>query len=114
MSVSHPTIDERFQAFHAANPDILERLIKLARGAKERGFKEYSIKGLWEVLRFNSNPKTSEHYKLCNNFTSRYARVVMAHAPDLEGFFVLRELKPAPKPDEDDPPLSFYLSDFIH
>lgn len=107
-----PTIDERFEAFHKRNPEILERLIRLARSAKDRGYESYSIKGLWEVLRFNSNPKTAERYKLCNNFTSRYSRRVMAEAPDLVGFFVLRDLKPAPQDSNEDEDLGLY-ADFL-
>lgn len=87
------SIDERFSAFADANPEVLQTLIDLARDAKGRGYKTYSLKALWEVLRFGFDPVTAERYKLSNDFTSRYSRLVMATAPDLRGFFVTKKLK---------------------
>jgi len=37
------------------------------------------------------NPRGDE-YKLCNDYTAHYARLMMAREPDLEGVFRLREL----------------------
>lgn len=91
--MSELSIDERFGRFHRANPEILQSLIDLSRAAKARGYRTYSLKALWEVLRFNANPRAAERYKLSNSFTSRYARLVMQTAADLQGFFTLRDLK---------------------
>lgn len=96
MSQIRLSIDERFERFHRLNPEVLDQLIELARAAKARGYTRYSIKGLWEVLRYRADPTTSERYRLSNDFTSRFARLVMSTAKDLEGFFVLRELSPEP------------------
>lgn len=87
------SIDARFAAFADSNPEILQTLITLARDAKSRGYKSYSLKALWEVLRYSSSPTASEKYKLPNEYTSRYARLVMNVAPDLTGFFVTKKLK---------------------
>jgi len=92
VPTSTPSIDQRFEAFHARNPEILEQLIQLARAAKARGFRSYTIKGLWEVVRFRSDPVTAERYRMNNDFTSRYARLVMASEPSLKGFFTTREI----------------------
>jgi hypothetical protein len=93
MSRARPSIDERFEDFCQRNPEILQRLIELAREAKRRGYKTYSLKALWEVLRFQADPNFAGRYKLSNNYTSRYARLVMETAPDLRGFFETRDLK---------------------
>lgn len=103
---SRPSIDERFARFNNDNPLILAELITLARDAKARGYNHYSLKALWEVLRFSSDPTTAEQYRLPNDFTSRYARRVMRDAPDLDGFFETRSLQgdePKSEPDEDEP-----------
>lgn len=101
------SIDERFARFNADNPLILSELIELARDAKRRGFARYSVKALWEVLRFGCDPLTAERYRLSNDFTSRYARRVMRDAPDLEGFFELRAISQEPEPTPDFDPFEF-------
>lgn len=87
------SIDERFAIFAQEHPEVLSRLIELALDAKARGYKRYSLKALWEVLRFSADPMASEKYKLPNELTSRYARLVMEVSPDLAGFFVIKSLK---------------------
>jgi len=46
------------------------------------------------VLRWERAMKTTDQteWKLNNNYTSRYARLIMEQEPDLEGFFVTRGL----------------------
>lgn len=87
------SIDQRFHNFHAQNPWILDELIRLARDAKARGYQKYGAKALWEVMRYSCDPTSAEKYRLSNDFTSRYARLAMHHAPDLQGFFVTKALK---------------------
>jgi hypothetical protein len=99
--VSKLTIDQRFEIFHNNNPEILDALIRLALDAQARGYETYSIKGLWEVLRYQADPITAERYKLSNDFTSRYSRLVMRSNSNLAGFFRTKILK-TQTPNEDD------------
>jgi hypothetical protein len=85
---------EAFQRFHAENPHVYERLKRLAFRLKVRGVERYGMKALWEVLRYEEAVATTApvgSYRLNNNFTARYARLLMDEEPDLEGFFELRE-----------------------
>ena len=84
---------ERFRAFHAANPDVYVALCTMARRLRRRGHSKYSIKGLFEVLRFQmaTMETTDSDFRLNNNFTAYYARMIMAREADLRGFFTLRE-----------------------
>lgn len=62
--------------------------------AQGAGVERYGIKALWEVLRYEESVQTTaaaSSYRLNNNFTSMYARLLMAQEEDLEGFFELRE-----------------------
>ena len=88
------TLDAQFEEFHKNNPEVYEELVRLARQMKARGHKQIGIKMLWEVLRWERAMKTTDQteWKLNNNYTSRYARLIMENEPDLEGFFVTREL----------------------
>lgn len=86
------SIEEQFQAFHEANPHIYRLLRALALDYKRSGRSRCGIKMLYEVLRYRSGVYTTgEPYKLNNNFTSLYARLLMDREPELEGFFEIRE-----------------------
>ncbi len=88
------TIEERFSAFHAANPAVYRELRTMAPGIKRRGATRYGIAGLIEVLRYRYSLQTSgDSLKLNNNFRSRYARLLIDNEPELDSFFELRELQ---------------------
>lgn len=95
-SVAKPvTIQERFEAFHAANPEVYVAMVSLSRRAKAHG-RRPGVKAVWEMLRASlAVEHRDKDYQLNNNFTSRYARLVMEREPDLAGFFEVRELKSA-------------------
>lgn len=94
---STPTIGDAFEAFHTANPWVYDALVTLARDLRARGHERVGMKMLFEVLRWNWMLTTSspDGFKLNNNMTSRYARLIMDNEPDLAGVFELRELKAA-------------------
>lgn len=86
-------IQERFEAFHAQYPQVYAELRKLAFDYLARGFTHYSLDGLFHVVRHERNMAVGPEngYKLNNDFTSRYARLLMANEPALRGFFETRE-----------------------
>ena len=87
------TIDAAFVRFHSDNPRVYRRLVALARKAKRRGARRLGMKMLFELLRWDHLLKTSgEPFKLCNSYTSRYARLIMDQEPDLDGIFSTRAL----------------------
>ncbi len=92
------TIDSRFEAFHARHPEVYDELVDLAYQARRvAGRRRIGIGMLFEVLRWEWTlaglPDDAEEFKLNNNYRSRYARLIMANNPDLDGLFELRELK---------------------
>ena len=89
------TIDEQFQAFHEANRWVYDALVQLARQRVEAG-RKVGIKALVERLRWDWElATTGDTWKLNNNFTSRYARLMMSREADLVGLFETRELRAA-------------------
>ena len=91
---ARPSIEERFEAFHAANPHVYWRIVRLARQHKAFGHPKGSMKALFEVMRWNMKVKTSgKPWKLNNIYTAHYAQLVMEECPDLRGFFETRERK---------------------
>lgn len=88
------TIQQRFEAFHSANPHVYAALRSLAFQMLSNGVRQYGIKGLFEILRWQFALQTKgEPFKLCNDYTSRYARLLVKLNPQLDGFFELRELR---------------------
>ena len=89
---TEPTIQEQFAQFHRENPHVYRGLVRLARIAKSEGRERYGIKALFEVLRWYDMVQTkSDEFRLNNNYTALYARLIMRREPDLKGFFELRE-----------------------
>ena len=85
---------ERFEVFHENNPEVYEELVKITRKQTRFGY-EVSIKGVFEVLRYQVRMKIQDpsqnHFKLNNDYTPYYARLIMENEPDLRGEFQTRE-----------------------
>lgn len=88
------TIQERFEAFHQANPHVYQRLRELALDLTAHGHRRIGIGMLFEVLRWQAMIVTEgDDYRLNNNHRSRYARMLAAQEPALADVFETRELK---------------------
>jgi hypothetical protein len=90
------TIQEKFEIFNFDNPWVYEGFVSMARKAKERGRNKIGMKLLTEVMRWDYYMHTTDansDFKLCNNYTSRYSRLIEQQEPDLKGFFTMRELQ---------------------
>ena len=88
------TIEGKFEAFHAANPEVYRSLVADALTLRHRGIKRWSINGLFEVLRWKKALETKgDEFRLNNNFRAYYARMMMDNEPILEGFFETRVQK---------------------
>ena len=85
------TILSRFEKFHAVNPHVYENLRELALAARRAGQRRSGTKALFEILRYATLVTTGEVFKLNNNYTAIYARMLMKEEPELRGFFTLRE-----------------------
>lgn len=76
------TITERFEAFHEANPHVADALESLARTWFQRRQKT-GMKALVEQLRWQSGISTDgDEYRINNNFTALYARLLIERNPD--------------------------------
>lgn len=95
------TIEERFERFNAENSHVFWAIVELARGAKQRGMKRWSINGIFEVLRWIRAASTQgDPWVLNNDYRALYARKVMRLCPDLDGFFEVRQRQGEEASDE--------------
>lgn len=80
-----------FHEFHHQNPQVYKRLVSYANKVLATGRTRYGIKTLYEVLRYRTDLETTgKEFKLNNNFTAYYARMMMVRGDIPEGFFELR------------------------
>lgn len=88
----HASIEDRFNAFHTANPHVYQALRRLALQMRRAGHKRWSTKGAFEVLRWQYAMLTesSDGFKLNNIYTRPYAHLLMQQEPELLGFFETR------------------------
>lgn len=88
------TIQQRFESFHAKNPWVYKVLVNNTRMWVNRGHKRIGIKMLAEVLRWQYGMATvGDDFKLNNNFTSRYVRLIIAEHPEFADVFETRVLR---------------------
>lgn len=80
-----------FRQFHRENPQVYVQLVRLARRARRSGQTRLGMKQLFEVLRWRVMLSTTDpDFKLNNNYTAHYARLIMEREADLRGMFELR------------------------
>ena len=76
-------------------PELLPRLAEIARALQRRGYNQYSISGLFHILRWETDGSTEDlGLKVNNNHQPFAARELMKIYPELKGFFKTREQKP--------------------
>ena len=95
--VRDETMQQRFDRFHARNPHVYAALVAIARRMIKAGKSRIGIKQLYEVLRYERliYTATDDGHRLDNNYTSRYARLIIANEPDLAHAFETRRLRAA-------------------
>jgi hypothetical protein len=89
------TIDERWEAWSAANPWVLPTVEHLIADWLAAGHRRASLKQVWEVIRYEYGRTTGDRFKANNDFTSRAARAVLARHPEWADHIETRELRAA-------------------
>ncbi|MDF9717378.1 hypothetical protein [Nocardioides sp. ChNu-99] len=87
---AHLTPAERFELFHATNPHVADALERLA-AQWLRHHDRVGIKALFERLRWESGIQTAgDPYRLNNNYTAFYARLLIDRRPEWRDCFATR------------------------
>lgn len=89
------TIDERWAAWSAANPWVMDALERLAGDWLAAGHSRIGVKALWEVIRWQYGQTTGDTFKANNDFTSRAARDLLARRPEWADRIETRALRAA-------------------
>jgi len=90
--IGHERLTE-FKKYHADNPHVYSEFKKLAYRMKSTGRKRYSASAIINVLRWHKDLETTgDTFKLNNNYTALYSRLlVYHHYDDFKDFFSMRE-----------------------
>ena len=87
-------LDKQFERYHAENPHVFELFRRFAFMAKNSGRTKYSARAIYHRMRWHMDIEVKgDDYKLNNNYSSRYARLLIQKFPEFEGFFETRTLR---------------------
>lgn len=88
-------LDQKFWEYHQENPHVYELFKNFTRAARAAGYNNYSAKAIFERVRWHMSIETKDEtgFKLNNNYTSRYARLMEQEHPEYAGFFHKRTMK---------------------
>lgn len=80
---------EKFCAYHTENPKVYEEFKKFTQKTIAKGFKNYSAKGIFELIRWHSGvtAEQTDGFKVNNNYTSFYARLFEKEHPKHKDYF---------------------------
>lgn len=92
MDLVDETIEQHFDRFHAANPEVYRLFCRFTAMLIERGFSNYSADAVFHRIRWHTNVETTgaEPFKLNDHHTALYARLWMQDHPQHDGFFRTR------------------------
>lgn len=84
---------QRFKTYHKKNPQVFNRFSALAFQMKNTGRKVYSAETIINVMRWHTDLETNgEAFKINNDFKPLYARLLIYHYPEFDGFFKLKKV----------------------
>lgn len=91
------TIQEKFEKYHAQNPDVFQMFLHYAHEARTAGFARYSAWAIMNRIRWhrNINKKSlqKEEFKISNDYIAWYARKAMTTHPIwFKEFFKIKKL----------------------
>lgn len=93
LSNRKPTLQERFDAWVAANEDTIILFLEFARKAQLAGHSRYGIAAIVERVRWERMvEKRESKWKINNDYRSRLARLLVERDPRLQDMFETRKL----------------------
>jgi len=86
-------LDQKFNEYHTQNPNVYDLFKRYSIQLKESGHKHYGAKTIMERIRWHIDVESKgDKFKINNNYTSRYVRMLVAEIPAFAEFFRTREL----------------------
>jgi hypothetical protein len=88
-------LDAKFAEYHHENPDIYAAFKRAAFKVRRTGRTHFGAKCIMEYVRFQTAVSGAhlDGFKINNNFTSRYVRMLETDCPEFDGFFEKRQIR---------------------
>lgn len=82
----------RFINYHILNPHVYNKFEELADQMRLRGRNKYSVRTIFEVMRWSFDLKTirTDEFKISNDLIPIYVRILLVRRPEFNGFFSLK------------------------
>ena len=93
MKTRYEEMEEAAVKFHRQNPKVWEYFVRFTFEVIHRGFKHYSVNGVFERIRWETDEADTDGkstFKLNNNYRAFFARWFMDTYPEHNGFFRIR------------------------
>jgi hypothetical protein len=93
-------IQETFERFDAAHPEVYALFTRAARDLVDSGRKRIGAKNIFEHIRWETRVgalASERPYKINNNFPARYVRKLLDEYPELAPFIEIRRLSMDPR-----------------
>jgi hypothetical protein len=88
------TIDERFALYHKRRPEVWSLFKQYAYQVRSTGRKRFSADAILHRIRwYHYVEQGDESFKINDDYSSRYARKLIAEDPTFAGFFETRRLR---------------------
>ena len=83
-----------FWQYHKKHPEVYTTFVKLTLQTIQKGFKRFSARGVFQVMRWLRKGEIKDDgFKYNNNHTPYYVRMFERDYPTHVGFFEKRKLK---------------------
>lgn len=94
-TVPDQTLQEAFEAYHAANPWVLTAFERLTADWVAKGNTRLGIAMLTEIIRWRYGREivSADVFRINNNHRSRYVRLLLDRHPEWTDVFVIRTLR---------------------
>ena len=93
-------LDDAFLEYHEQNPGVYQAFKEVAFKIKSTGRKHFGAKCIMEYIRFQTMISGQDEFKINNNYTSRYVRLLEEKYPQFDGFFSKRSIDSGSKVEE--------------
>lgn len=81
----------KFKVYHTENPHIYKRFRELAEEMRKTGRGYYSSKMLINVIRWETDLRGGDEFKINDKYQSLYGRLLAFNEPTFEEFFQFRK-----------------------
>jgi hypothetical protein len=90
------SIEDRFWAFHQANPKVYQLFDRFTQQVIERGHKRFSADAVLHRIRWETSVVTrGDQFKINDHYSAYYSRMWMNDNPAYDDIFATRELREA-------------------